>query len=373
MTFRLRPNATQEKALRDQLRLTRELYNDGLKELIDNYKETGKHLNVFAHQKQHRAIQHPDIPAHLISTTLLRLHRSFENFFRRVKDGSANPGFPRFKSANRWHSLQFRDAVNGCGIRDTYFCAPKKMGGRIRFNRHRDIPGTIKFCRIVRKPSGWYLQVITDVAAVPLPKTGKEIGLDFGITTLVADSDGNKVENPRHLNKSLRKLRFHQRRLAKAQKGSVRRKKKARIVARTHERIANQRRDYLHKTARSYVNRCDVICIENLTPSTMVKTHCLARAITDASWSMLRQLLESKAASAGKEVIAVPPQFTSQRCSSCGEMVVKSLSVRTHLCPHCGYQECRDVNAAKNILRLGQSLRGGQANERTQRTEKPRL
>lgn len=369
--FRLRPNAVQQAALWEQLRLTRELYNQGLQELISHYETTGKHLNRFSHDRMHGKEQHPNIPAVLVDTTVVRLHQSFANFFRRIKEGNSNPGFPRFKAPNRWHSLQFRDTKSGCGIRDTYFLAPKKMGGRIRFNRHRDIPGTIKFCRILRKPTGWYLQVITEVPPQPLPKTGLEIGLDFGLTSLVADSNGNKVENPKHLKKSLRKLRVQQCRLCKHKKGSNRRKKAARIVAKTHEHIANQRRDYLHKTARHYVNAYDFLYLENLSPANMVQNHHLARSITDASWALLRQLIESKAASAGKIVVAVPPHFTSQICSSCREIVQKSLSVRTHVCPHCGHSECRDINAAKNILRLGQSLRGGHTNECAQRTEKP--
>ena len=279
----------------------------------------------------------------------MRLHRSFANFFAGIKDGR-NVGFPRFKSANRWHSLQFRDAVSGGSIRDTYFAAPKKMGGRIRFNRHRDIPGTLKFCRIVHRPSGWYLQAVCEVPPEPLPATGKSVGLDFGLKTLVADSEGNYVENPRHLKKSLRRLRVAQRKVARRKKGSNRRKKACRAVARIHEHIANQRKDYLHKTARIYVNRYDVIALEDLQTANMVKNHSLARSIHDASWTMLRALIESKAASAGRRVIAVPPHYTSQKCSQCKEIVQKSLSVRTHVCPHCGHTECRDTNAAKNIL-----------------------
>lgn len=353
--FKLRPNKAQEAALWLQLRLTRELYNGALRELITHYEATGKHLNLFKQDKLHGKAQHPEIPSLLVDTTLKRLHLSFENFFRRCKEGASKKGFPRFKSANRWHSLQLRDAVSN-GIRDCYFLAPKKMGGRIRFNRHRDIKGVVKFCRVLRKPSGWILQVVCETQPEPLPKTGKSIGLDFGIRYLVADSEGGKVENPNHLKRSLRKLRVAQRKIARRVKGSHRRKKACRIAARIHERISNQRRDYLHKTARSYVNGYDTICVENLSVSNMVRNHHLARSISDASWAMLRQFIEAKAANAGRTVVAVPPHYTSQKCSDCGEIVQKALSVRTHVCPHCGYVDCRDTNAAKNILRLGLSL-----------------
>jgi putative transposase len=359
--FKLRPNREQEAALWKQLRLTRELYNAALAELVDNYKVTGKHLNFFTHGKRHSLKEHPEIPAVLVDTTLKRLHHAFESFFRRVKQGADNAGFPRFKSANRWHSLPFRDIVSN-GISDTYFKAGKKMGGNIRFNRHRDIVGTPKFCRVLRKPSGWYLQVVCESQPTPLPKNDRAIGLDFGIKNLVADSEGKFVENPKHLDKSLRRLRHAQRRIARRKKGSNRRKKACRMAARIHERIGNQRRDYLHKVARSYVNKYGTIYIEDLQPAKMLRDGRLARFISDASWSMLRQLLESKAANAGRKVIAVPPQWTSQKCSKCGKLVQKSLSVRTHCCPHCGYVADRDTNAAQVIYRLGLSRQGETTN-----------
>ena len=351
--FKLRPNPEQVEALWKQLRLTRELYNLGLQELKDHFEKTKKHLNIFAQDKLHGKKQHPEIPAVLVDTTLKRLHQSFANFFRRVKEGASEKGFPRFKAGNRWHSLQFRDTASGCGIRDSYFHAPKLMGGAMRFNRHRDIKGVIKFCRILRKPSGWYLQVVCQTEPDPLPKTGKVIGLDFGLKNLIADSDGRMVENPRHLKFSLRKLAIAQRRCARRVKGSHRRRKASRAVARIHERIGNQRRDYLHKAARHYVNNYDTIVIEDLSVQRMSQEGWLGRSIQDASWSMLRQLLEVKAEKAGRLIIAVPPQFTSQKCSKCGELVPKSLSVRTHVCPHCGYVDDRDTNAAKNILQAG--------------------
>ncbi len=350
--FKLRPNPTQEAALWKTLRLSRELYNDALAELIANYEATGKHMNLFTQDKRHGSKEHPELPAVVVDTTLKRLHVSFANFFRRCKEGADKKGFPRFKGANRWHSIQFRDAMSN-GISDSYFKAGKMLGGRIRFNRHRDIVGVLKFCRILRKPSGWYLQAVCETKQEELPKTGLSIGLDFGLKTLVADSEGNKVENPRHLKHSLRKLRIAQRTIARRKKGSNRRKKACRIAARIHERIANQRGDYLHKVARSYVNRYDNIFIEDLAPANMVRNRRLALSISDASWAMLRQLLESKAASAGKRVVAVPAHYTSQLCSQCGEIVQKALSVRTHVCPQCGYSDCRDTNAAKNILQRG--------------------
>jgi putative transposase len=224
------------------------------------------------------------------------------------------------------------------------------LGGDIRFNLYRPIEGPLKFCRIAHRPSGWFLQAVCESVPQPLPATGKAVGLDFGIKHLVADSDGNKVDNPCKLQKALKRLRKAQRRLARRKKGSKRHKKAARLVARQHERIANQRKDSLHKVARKYVNAYDTIVVEDLQVNNMARNGQLSRAIADASWSMLRSLIEVKAACAGRRVVAVRPHFTSQRCSSCGKMVEKSLSVRTHVCG-CGYVDDRDINAAKNILK----------------------
>lgn len=355
-TFKLRPNSTQIERLNKALHLTRELYNDGLQELIDYYKANGKYLNHFSHDKFHGKERHPEMVAVLVDTTLKRLHTSFSNFFRGLKDGK-KIGFPRFKAANRWHTLQFRDAVSN-NIDGCKFKAGRILGGNIRFNKHREIEGVLKFCRIVKKPSGWYLQAICDDGERHLPENNKVIGMDFGITNLIADSEGNRIDNPQHLKKSLKRLAKAQRKLSRRKAGSSRRRKASRSVARIHEHIANQRSDYLHKVSRKYVNEYGTIIIEDLNPSNMVKNRCLSRSISDSSWGMLRELIESKAENAGRTVIAVPPHFTSQKCSSCNEIVSKSLSVRTHMCPHCGYIACRDVNAAINIKRLGLSLQG---------------
>jgi len=215
--------------------------------------------------------------------------------------------------------------------------------------------GTFKFARVVLRPSGWYLQCICETEPEPLPKKENAIGLDMGIRYLVADSNGHVIDNPKHAKKSAKKLAHAQRRLAKCKKGSNRRKKAKHNVARHYERIANQRKDTLHKASRHYVDRYQTIAIEDLKPANMVQNHCLAFSIADASWGILRHYLESKAEHAGRKLIAVAPHYTSQKCSNpkCGEYVQKSLSVRTHVCPFCGYTADRDENAARNILQRG--------------------
>lgn len=331
---------------------SRRLYNDGLVEMITYYQETGKTLHIYEQDKCHGKAEHPDLPAVIVDTTLKRLHRSFDNFFRGVRQGE-RIGFPRFKSARRWDTIQLRDGQHS--LKSNYFHAPKVMGGKIRVNVHRPLEGTFKFGRFVLRPSGWYLQCVTETVSKPLPTLETEIGLDMGITYLVADSEGRVVKNPKHLIAGAVDLANAQRRLAKAKKGSHRRHNLARLVARQHERIANRRKDTLHKVARQYVNNYQKIAIEDLKPSSMLHNHSLARSISDASWGLMRSYLEGKAEEAGREVIAVLPHCTSQMCSRCGIRVQKSLSVRTHVCPGCGFVADRDHNAALNILKAAQA------------------
>lgn len=327
------------------------MYNESLQELIDNYSETGKHLHRYKHDTLHNSKRHPELPATMVDEVLNRLHRSFSFFFRGIKS-KGKIGFPRFKSISRWNSFSV-STIFGMSLRGSRFHAGKKLGGNIRVSLPEVPLGKQKTATIIRRPSGWYLQIVTDYEKPKMEPCDKSIGLDFGIKNLIADSEGNLIANPQFLKQSLRQLRVAQRRMDRRKKGSNRKKKASRMVARVHEKIVAQRRDYYHKVARKYVNEYGVIVIEDLRPSNMVKNHIFARSIMDSSWGMLRNLLESKAASAGRQVIAVPPHYTSQKCSQCGEIVQKSLSVRTHVCPWCNYVEDRDVNAAKNILRAG--------------------
>lgn len=329
---------------------TRLLYNEALEELITHYKETGKYLHLYEQDKRHGKAQHPDVPAVVVDTVLKRLHRSFTNFFQGRKNGR-KVGFPRFKGVQAWNTIQFRDATSS--LKGNYFHAPKQCGGRIRVNVHRPMEGPFKFARIVLRPSGWYLHCICDTKPAPLPHKENAVGLDMGIRYLVADSNGHIIANPKHARKSAKRLAKAQKRLSRCKKSSHRRQRAKHKVARIHEHIANQRKDSLHKASRYYVDGYQTIAIEDLHPANMVRNHSLAFAISDASWGMFRQFLDHKAESASRQVIAVAPHYTSQKCSQCGEYVHKSLSVRTHVCPYCGYIADRDENAARNILQRG--------------------
>jgi len=320
-----------------------------------HYDETGKFLSRhdLTYRFKGRGGEH--VPQTTVQTLADRLDKALRRFFHRKELGHSKAGFPRFKSANRWHSVQLRQYGRG---RDVYLDpetgrlrVPKKLGSRIKVKRHRPLEGTPRTAYLVLRADGhWYVLIVCDLGDTPEKRDGDAVGLDVGLKHFVADSDGCVVENPRCFRRSQKKRRRAQRKACRRKKGSNRRSKAARQTAKQHLKIVRQRKDYAHKTARRYVNRYAFIAVEDLRVANMLKNRHLARAIVDASWSAFKNILCLKAEEAGCRVVEVPPHFTSQRCFDCGEIVQKSLSIRTHVCPNCGYIEDRDTQAAKNIL-----------------------
>ncbi len=211
----------------------------------------------------------------------------------------------------------------------------------------------IKRVRIVRRADGYYCQFCIDaernIDSLPTKKT---IGLDVGLNHFYTDSDGKQVENPRHLRKSEKALKRLQRRVSKKKKGSNSRKKAIRKLGRKHLKVSRQRKDFAIKLARCVVMSNDFVAFEKLQVWNMVKNRKLAKSISDAAWSQFTDWLQYLGKVYGKAVVAVPPHYTSQNCSNCGETVKKTLSQRTHVCS-CGTVLDRDHNAALNILQLG--------------------
>jgi putative transposase len=228
----------------------------------------------------------------------------------------------------------------------------------------RPIEGTPKTVTIRREADGWYVCLsCAEVPTQPLPLTGQETGIDLGLESFATRADGEHIQNPRHYRKGHAYLRVCQRRVDRRKKGSKRRRKAVVLLAKAHQHIANQRRDFQHTEARKLVQQYDVIYHEDLRVHHLVRNHHLAKSISDAGWGQFITILTFKAASAGKRVVAVNPAFTSQRCSGCGAMVWKGLSTRWHECPECGLSLHRDHNSARDILRLGQEQLYGTAVE----------
>jgi putative transposase len=231
---------------------------------------------------------------------------------------------------------------------------PKKLGSRLKVKQHRPLEGTPKTAHLVYRADGhWYVLIVCDLGDAPHKRDGAAVGLDVGITHFVSDSEGEVVANPRCFERAAKRLRRTQRKAARRKKGSNRRHKASKQAAKQHLKIARQRKDHAHKTARRYVDSYAFIAVEDLRVQNMLQNRHLARAIADASWSAFINILKLKAEEAGVRVIEVSPRHTSQRCFECGEIARKSLSVRTHLCESCGYVADRDLNAAQNILRAG--------------------
>ncbi len=355
--YRLFPNRSQRALLLSCLAESRRLYNEMLEILKAHYEKSGEFLGRYdlTHRFKGRGGEH--VPQSTVQALADRLDKALKRFLRLRKLGQ-KAGFPRFKGANRWHSIRLRQYGPG---RDAYLDpdtgrlrVPKKLGSRLKVKLHRPLEGTPKTAHLVRRADGhWYVLIVCDLGDAPPKRDGAAVGLDVGLTHFVADSEGRVVENPRCFKRGAKRLRRAQRMIARRKKGSNRRRKASRQAARQHLKIARRRKDHAHKTARKYVDAYAFIAVEDLRVENMLKNRHLARAIADAGWSAFIDILKLKAENAGVRVIAVSPRYTSQRCSGCGGMVRKSLSVRTHVCGSCGYAADRDLNAAQNILRAG--------------------
>jgi putative transposase len=273
-----------------------------------------------------------------------------------VKDGT-RVGYPRFKGEKRFHSFTYLQYGNGA-YADNGFLVLSKIG-RVKVIWSRPLEGTPKTVAIRHEADGWYVSfACANVPCVHFAPTGNEVGIDMGLKALLTTSEGEHVDNPRWFRASEKKLRWHGKRVSRRKPGSKRRKKAVKDLAKVHQTVARQRLDYQHKVANKLIAENDVIYHEDLEVRNMVKNRHLSKSISDAGWGLFLIILRHKAASAGREVVAVPPQYTSQDCSRCGERVPKSLSVRTHCCPHCGLVMDRDENGAKNVKGAGQALRG---------------
>jgi putative transposase len=354
--YKLQPTAEQEGVLEFVVRRCRELYNAGLQERRDAWQKCGVSITAGAQSAQLPAIkevrpEYRDIHSQVLQDVLTRLDRAFQAFFRRVKAGE-KPGYPRFHGANRYNSFTHKQFGNGATL-DNGFLVLSKIG-RLAVRWSRPLEGTPKTVTISREADGWYACLsCAGVPIQPLPATGQETGIDLGLESFATLADGETIANPRIFRVAERRLRRAQRRVSRRVKGSRRRHKAVRLLARAHQQVRRARTDFHHKTALALVRRYDTIYHEDLQAANLLKNHHLAKSIADAGWSAFLGILSFKAVEAGKTVVAVPPAYTSQVCSGCGVLVSKGLSVRWHECPECGTSLHRDQNAARNILRLG--------------------
>ena len=351
--FRIYPNREQKNLIHQTLGCCRLIYNRGLAMRKESYEEgkkigytqTSAMLTELKRQEEFAFLKAADSIA--LQQSLRDLDRSFVNFFQK------RASYPTFKSKhNRFQSYRTVNQKDNIRIVGRYIKLPKL--GFVKIRQSMEV-GKINHVTIEYTPAGKYFTVLNvDFEPEPRPNAGGTIGIDVGIKAFYSDSNGNTVSNPRYLERAMRKLIREQRRLSRKQEDSHNRGKQRLRVARVHEKIANQRNDFLQKQSTMLVRENQTICIEDLNVKGMIRNHKLAKSIASVSWAKFFEMLEYKASWYGNELHRVPTMYpSSQTCSSCGcrNPRIKNLSIRIWECPKCHAVHDWDTNAGINILK----------------------
>ena len=353
--YPLRPTVAQEAILYSWLSMCCALYNAALEERQAAWRNQRISISLNHQEKELTGLRVADpewkaFPTWVARSALVRLNHAFRGFFRRVKL-KQTPGYPRFRSVDRYRSFDL--GSNPVSIEGDRVRLPKI--GFVKFHKYREIRGEVKQVSISRTARGWSISFVCDVGNAPekIP-TRAVVGLDVGLESFATLSNGERFENPRFFRESEKVLSRRQGLFVRKQKGSASRKEAKRLVGRIHERIHNQRLDFVRKLASTLFSRFDLIVHEDLQISRMVHGN-LAKSIRDAGWGMFLRCLALKAEEAGRHVIAVDPIYTSQTCAACGTVAKKTLDERQHACSSCGFSAHRDHNAA--LVILGRGLR----------------
>ena len=352
--YRLYPNPEQQAALTAILDAARWLYNRALDYRRKRWDESRYRVTYYeqaAMWRDWRNEQPDDNPLRLLNMSagqqvLRRLDIAYREFF------NGKRGKPRFKGQRFFKTINYKPG-DGTAIQDGRLYIQNV--GLIRVVWHRDMPdGTLKNIILTRRPSGWYVTFQIECADVEItPSQNPSVGIDVGIHHALALSDDTLIDSPQYLKQSLKRLRRLQRKVARRKKGGKRREKAVYQLAKEHEHIANQRRDWWHKITFWLVATYGCIVLEEMQLAFMLRNGKIARAAHDVALGLFHDLLDYKAIEAGVQIVKVNPHDTSQDCNGCGNPVPKDLSIRVHRCPYCGFTADRDVNAALNILGLG--------------------
>ena len=343
--FRIYPNREQKQILEQTIETCRLLYNESLQQ-----RRTDKRLSYYDQKKQltqqrktvKESLNH--IHSQVLQNVLLRLERAFQNFHRDM-----SMGHPCFKRRGRYNSITYAQ-YGGFQIKENKLKL-SFVKGLIKIKLNRIPIGSLKTCTIIRDIDRWFACISTNVKNSSSIKSNSIIGVDVGLTNWITLSNGQVIDRPDFLNKSIHKIKTLHQNLSRKKKGSKNRWKAKIQLAKTWRKVKLQREDYCHKVTANLAANYKTIVFEKLSIKNMTKSHNLATSILDATWYQVKQLAAYKA-----EVKEVNARNTTQTCSQCGLIVGKDLSIRLHECLNCGLKLDRDHNAALNILHLGQEL-----------------
>ncbi|MEB3181717.1 MAG: transposase [Nostocaceae cyanobacterium] len=379
LEYKIKASKSQYQAIEEAIRTVQFIRNKCLRRWMDAPREAK--IDRFALNKYSTELRNEfklvkDLNSMAVQASAERATFAISRFYdncKAVKQGKK--GYPKFQKDNR--SVEYK--TSGWSLHPTkrqITITDKKGIGKLKLLGKWDIHTypvkSIKRVRLVRRADGYYCQFAINIECIDIqPQTGQEIGLDVGLESFYTDSNGDHEPSPKFLRQADKSIKHAQRRIYSKKKGSSKRRKARVRFSRKHLRVSRQRNEHAKRLARNVCKSnanlatgeyprgkvCDLVAYEDLRVSNLLKNHCLAKSIADASWYQFRQWIEHFATKFGKLAVAVPPHYTSQKCSDCGRIVKKSLSTRTHTC-QCGGNLHRDINAAINILQRAKSTLG---------------